>query len=265
MKLTLLSENHAEPPYQAEHGLSLFLEYHGKRFLFDTGSGRIFLENARRMGISPESADGIILSHGHYDHSGGLSNLPPGILWYAPGITVCRYSRHPGKPVKTLTMPEESRKWMEHSDCIEIPSFTEISDGVFLTGPIPRISGENCGGPFFLDPDGKEKDHLPDEQALLLQEGILIQGCCHAGIINTIEYCKQQKPEIRIRTVIGGLHLLLAEEKRLKQTADCLRENRIKTLYLLHCTGENAIDFLKKELPETGIFTPGVDGKPICL
>lgn len=263
MKLTILSEDNAVPPFAAEHGLSMLLEYRGKKLLFDTGAGSVLSGNAGFMNLDLSAVDGVILSHGHRDHTGGLALIPPVTVWHAAGITMPHYSHHPGKPVRTLTMPEHCIRHLEKCQCREIRHFSEILPGIFLTGPIPRISGEDCGGPFFSDPEGIEKDLISNEQALLLQEGILIQGCCHAGIINTLEYCKKIHPEISIHTVIGGLHLLLASENRLKQTADYLKHTGIQTLYLLHCTGENAVDYLKNALPEIKILTPSVDGMPI--
>lgn len=265
MKFTILSENNAIPPFEAEHGLSILLEYDGYRLLFDTGAGSVLPGNCRAMNVDLAGLDGVILSHGHRDHTGGLFHLPPMPIWHAAGIAGPHYSHHPGKPVRTLTLPENCCAFLEKCQCHEINEFTEIVPGVFLTGPIPRVSGEDCGGPFFTDLQGVEKDFIPDEQALLIKEGILIQGCCHAGVINTLEYCRNEHPEIPIHTVIGGLHLLLASEERLKQTADYFRNSGIKTLYLLHCTGENAVDYLKKTLSGIQILTPCVDGKTISI
>ncbi|MBQ9771806.1 MAG: MBL fold metallo-hydrolase [Lentisphaeria bacterium] len=265
MKLTILTENNAVPPFEAEHGLSMLLEQGEYQLLFDTGAGEVFAGNCSLMKKDFSDLNGIILSHGHMDHTGGLHILSPCTVWHAPGITQHHFSHHPGKPVRTLTMPERCIQRLQQCRCREISSFTEILPGIFLTGPIPRISGEDCGGPFFSDNEGMVKDDLSDEQALLTKDGILIQGCCHAGVINTLEYCRKEHPEITVHTVIGGLHLLLASEDRLKQTADYLRGSGIRTLYLLHCTGEHAIDFLRKQLPGIKIFTPGVDGSAILL
>lgn len=265
MKITLLSENNAIPPFEAEHGLSILLEYDNYRILFDTGAGVVLPGNCKKMNLNLTELDGVILSHGHRDHTGGLFHLKPEKIWHAAGITQPHYSHHPEKPVRTLTIPENCISVLESCKCQEIRSFTEILPGVFLTGPIPRISGEDCGGPFFTDLHGKEKDLILNEQALLLKNGILLQGCCHAGVINTLEYCRKEHPEIPVHTVIGGLHLLLASEERLIQTAEYFRNSGIKTLYLLHCTGEKAISFLKEMLPEIRILTPGVDGIAISI
>lgn len=265
MKLTILAENNAVPPFEAEHGLSMLLESENFRILFDTGAGTVLAENSRRMKLDFSALDGIILSHGHYDHTGGLHLLPACRIWHAPGITQPHFSHHLGKPVRTLTIPEKCVERLHQCQCHEIDSFAEILPGIFLTGSIPRVSGEDCGGPFFSDVAGTVKDHISDEQALLTADGVLIQGCCHAGVINTLEFCRKEHPEIKIHTIVGGLHLLAASEERLQKTAEFLRNYGIQKLYLLHCTGENAIAFLREQLPEIEIFTPCVDGCTISL
>lgn len=249
MRCSILVENHALPGLMAEHGLSLLIEQNGESILFDTGAGKALKENCKILNINnlPEN---VFLSHGHNDHTGGIGLLAGKTVFAAEGIEKKRFSCHPGKPVRDLSMPENILIF------VRISSPMEILPGMYATGPIPRLSGEDCGGPFFLDPEKKTPDTIADEQALLLKEGVLIQGCCHAGIINTLEHCRKYLPEIKIHTVIGGLHLLLADEKRLKQTADYLRKSAVKRLYLLHCTGENAVAYLQAVLPDCAIFTP---------
>jgi 7,8-dihydropterin-6-yl-methyl-4-(beta-D-ribofuranosyl)aminobenzene 5'-phosphate synthase len=136
----------------------------------------------------------------------------------------------------------------------KIDSFTEIFDGIFLTGTISRESGEDTGGPFFLDAQGDVVDTISDEQALLFASGVLVQGCCHSGIINTLEHCKKYRSDIAIHTIIGGLHLLNASQERLMQTAEYLNSYGIKKLYALHCTGQNAIEFLSEKCPTIEIY-----------
>ncbi len=246
---TILVENHALPGLTAEHGLSLLIEEGENQLLFDTGAGRALAENCRALKTGP-LPDHVLLSHGHNDHTGGIGLLEGKTVFAAEGIGKKRFSCHPGKPVRDLSMPENRLKF------VRISSPEEILPGMYATGPIPRLSGEDCGGPFYLDPEKNLPDPIADEQALLLKTGILIQGCCHAGIINTLEHCRKSFPEIKIHTVIGGLHLLLADERRLKETADYLRESTVKRLYLLHCTGEHAIDYLRSALPDCAISTP---------
>ncbi len=141
--------------------------------------------------------------------------------------------------------------------CIHtVTSFTEMTPGVWLTGPIPRQSGEDCGGDFYHDEACLVPDRIPEEIALLSSEGILLTGCCHAGIINTVEYCRKCRPEIKIRTIAGGLHLRHANVLRLNETAAYLREQEIRDLVLLHCTGAEAVAFLREKRPDFRIRTP---------
>ena len=242
IQIKILIDNNMPQPFLSEHGLSLVITCGQEKILFDTGAGNALMKNLQLSDIAPGSFTKIILSHGHFDHTGGLGQILPLVpdaeLYFASGITAKRFSRHPERPVKELTMPEESRKALErHKKKFEITGFTQIADGIFLTGPIPRTSGEDCGGPFFLDQDGRIPDLIPDEQALVFSSGELIQGCCHAGIINTVNYCKQCCPGLKIKTITGGLHLLHASPARLKQTTDFLRQLELQEITALHCTG----------------------------
>jgi len=81
-----------------------------------------------------------------------------------------------------------------------------------------------------------------------LGDGTLVQGCCHSGIINTLEYCRRCAPQIRIRTVIGGLHLLNASPERLRRTAEYLQQLDLQQLILGHCTGAAAIEYFQAHL-----------------
>lgn len=248
--IRILIDNSIAEPYRAEHGLSLAVFTGSDKILFDTGAGSAIRHNLNCAGLQARDFNKLVISHGHYDHTGGIAEILPEMpdaeIYLAPGATVTRFSRHEGKPVRNISMPQDAVDALsKHAHIHEVSAFTEIADGVFLTGPIPRISTEDTGGPFFLDHDGNTVDTLADEQAMLLTEGILIQGCCHAGIINTLEHCKRCAPQIRIHTIIGGLHLLHASEERLKQTADYLNTLQLKKLVLLHCTGEDAAAYLQ--------------------
>ncbi|MDD4816719.1 MAG: MBL fold metallo-hydrolase [Victivallaceae bacterium] len=256
MRITVAVENRASAPLVAEHGLALLVEYDGMNILFDTGAGTALLPNLAAMGISPDGFDRIVLSHGHYDHSGALAQLAPRDLWLVAGAETRRFSRHPGVPVRDIAMPERCVTAIRSFRCHEVSAFTEIAAGVFLTGPIPRRSGEDCGGPFFLDAAGTVPDPISDEQAMLTADGVLIQGCCHSGIVNTLDFCCKEHPEIHINTVVGGLHLLNSGPERLEMTAAALRLHGVETLAALHCSGDGAVDFLRRSLPSCRICQP---------
>ena len=246
-----LVDTFVEPGYMSEFGLSLFIEVNGQRILFDTGAGEALLPNAARMGLDLNSATDIILSHGHYDHTGGLAKLTPSPqipVYVGRGIVKPCWSLHDDGTKHRITMPTESQSVLNKCRVREIDAFTEIYPGMFLTGPIPRESGEDCGGHFFSGEACTMPNLIPEEQALLLASGILITGCCHAGIINTVEACRRTRPDIAIRTIIGGLHLRHAGKDRLERTASYLASLKLDSLVLMHCTGENAVDYLSSRL-----------------
>lgn len=258
LKLTVLVDTAANFPFVAEFGLSLYLSFGCSQFLFDTGAGQALPLNASLLGLDISRIGQVFLSHGHADHTGGLACLNPLNIFCLHGVDCMRVSVHPGQSPHSLSMPDSSKSILGASECFFISSFREIADGIYSTGPIPRLSGEDCGGSFFHDMECTEFDAIADEQALLLDNGTLVTGCCHAGIINTINYCKIKHPEIQIRTIVGGLHLVHADEKRLVQTADFLQKMQIQTIIPMHCTGDEAIAFLKKSLPNTKFYLPQV-------
>jgi 7,8-dihydropterin-6-yl-methyl-4-(beta-D-ribofuranosyl)aminobenzene 5'-phosphate synthase len=133
---------------------------------------------------------------------------------------------------------------------------------VGLTGPIPRETDyEDPGGPFYLDPQGRQKDPIEDDLALWIQTGqgvVVCAGCSHAGIINTLCYVKRLTGGSRIRAVIGGFHLLNADARRLEQTVKALRALNPDMVVPCHCTGEEAVRVLQESLGE--MVSPGAAG-----
>ena len=256
MRFTLLADLSKAAGFKSEFGLSLLLENDGGRWLFDTGSSDALIYNSRKLNIAETALKKVILSHGHYDHTGGLAALKPEMIYAAAGVDSVHYSKHADGEMHHISMPEDSRKVFEKFPVTLITGFSEISPGIFLSGAIPRISGEDCGGDFFHDIEAKQKDIVPEEQFLLTADGILVTGCCHAGIINSLEFCCKCHPEIAVRAIVGGLHLRHAGKRRLTETAEYLRASSVKELYIGHCTGENAIEYLKTALPECRIVTP---------
>ena len=257
MKITVVAGEGQHPSLVSEFGLSLLLENEGKTFLFDTGAGESLIPNLEALGIPLEKCARVILSHGHYDHTGGLAHLKPEELWFCPGVEDPQYSRHADGTMHKISMPEASLEAARRcSKATPMTLFDYIGYGIFLTGPIPRVSPEDCGGDFFHDEACTQKDTVPEEQALLSSDGVLVTGCCHAGIINTLFHCHKMLPELPIHTIVGGLHLKNADNVRLEQTANILKQFKIKNLYLMHCTGENAVAYLKEDLPLCNIYTP---------
>jgi 7,8-dihydropterin-6-yl-methyl-4-(beta-D-ribofuranosyl)aminobenzene 5'-phosphate synthase len=257
MKITVVAGVGANPALVSEFGLALLLENEGKSFLFDTGAGESLLHNLKALEIPLEKCGSVILSHGHYDHTGGLAFLNPEELWFCSGVEDPQYSRHADGTMHKISMPAASLEVARKvAQATPMNLFDYIGYGIFLTGPIARRSPEDCGGDFFHDEACTQKDIVPEEQALLSTSGVLVTGCCHAGIINTLFHCHKMLPELPIHTIVGGLHLKNADVIRLEQTANILKQFKVKNLYLMHCTVENAIAYLKEHLPQCNIFTP---------
>ena len=248
MKVTLAVDLSGDPPFVPEFGLSLILQKDEEFFLMDTGSGEALKQNLPLLDPEQKAAKRVILSHGHYDHTGGLKDLSPEKIYCCAGVLQSHYSYHADGTLHRISMPEEAVSVLKKTPLCLVKCSMQIAPGVFLLGPIPRVSAEACAGNFFHDEACTLKDTVEEELALFSEEGVLITGCCHAGLMNTILYCEKLFPSIVVRTVAGGLHLRNASEKHLSEVAEFLRERKIEKLVLMHCTGENAVSFLQKAL-----------------
>jgi len=261
IKLTILVDNYAAENLNAEHGFSLWVETGSRIILFDTGQGSALKNNAAALNIPLDQADTLILSHGHYDHTGGLADLlhvnhQVNVYCHAAAF-LPRYAVSDGtaRPIKMTSeammainsLPETRVHWVTKSE--------KLAEGISITGEIPRLTGfENTGGPFYFDQDGKRADPIKDDLAFWLDtpDGLIVCiGCCHAGIVNTLDYICKLSGKTKIHTVIGGLHLLHADEERLQQIITALQDFEIGQFIPCHCTGQAAVDLLAKHWPTT--------------
>lgn len=256
--ITLLVNNHAGEGLVGEHGLSLWIETADTRILFDTGQSDAFVKNARVLGVHLERADSVVLSHGHYDHTGGIAHafrLAHNAQVYChPGVVLPRYSIQEGL-ARTIAMPQPSLEALDKLPPRRlhwVQSPVRLSDRIGITGPIPRRTDfEDVGGPFYLDPEGRRADPIDDDLALWIHtdEGLVVcVGCCHAGLINALEYVRLLNPDAPLRAVIGGFHLVNADRRRLEETLTALREFNLEQIVPCHCTGDAAVTILHKAL-----------------
>lgn len=258
LHITLLVDNHATSNLMAEHGLAMWIETPDHRILFDTGQGPALVSNANKLDISLDNINMLVLSHGHYDHSGGVAHVlqskPSVELYCHPAAVQPRYSIRP-QSARALSMPEGAMAALdkmpnEHLHWISRP--VQITEDIGLTGPIPRESDlEDTGGPFFLDPDARREDTVDDDLAMWLNtpQGLVVcVGCAHAGLINTLSHVRRLSGVTAIRAVIGGFHLHNANSERIRQTVSQLKTLSPTAIIACHCTGNKAISALKKDL-----------------
>lgn len=234
-----------------EHGLAVWIEKDGRVLLFDTGQGLALRRNAEIMDLDLSRVEAIIISHGHYDHTGGLGDAlalsPEARVLIHPHALDPKYKpsdRGPGCEIGIPRLPNAGMKhaYTEKGGC-------EVSPGVWTTGEIPRLTDfEDTGGRFYRDSSCTAPDPLLDDQALFFETSrgvVVVLGCAHAGVINTLEHVRSQTGGKRIHAILGGMHLLNASESRLERTIEALEGIGIDVFCPCHCTGATAIQALR--------------------
>ena len=253
MKIRCLVDNSARRSSQfwGEHGLSFHIETADGAVLFDTGqSGDVLLHNAGLFGLDLAQVDALAISHAHYDHTGGLkaflSHGRPGIPLHAnPDLFRERYSQRGGE-FRAIGMPAAAREALTaHAEVRLNAEPTEILPGVWTTGVIserPFFEGRSAHH-FIRAEDGWQLDPYADDLSLVLETGaglVVICGCCHAGLLNTLAHVRRRFTGAII-AAMGGTHLVSASDADLRQAAEVLRDAYgSPRLYPSHCTGERA-------------------------
>lgn len=244
-------------PFWGEHGVAFLIETGDGRVLFDTGqSGTVLMRNLDLFGVEPKTIDAVAISHGHYDHTGGLSalleHLRPGTRLYAnPDLFRERYSERAAKLSSSeerlervgMTLTEEELSVAMSLELCGEPQ--EIIPGVWTTGEITERPEKEGGSSHhrMRKGDGVVQDRYLDDMALVLvaADGLMVLcGCCHAGLLNTLAHVERML-EQSVDVIAGGMHLTGASGEELEHICQVLRRQpALKRLYPNHCTGEKA-------------------------
>lgn len=254
MMITVLVENTAAASgLGCEHGLSLYVEACGQRLLFDMGQSDLFARNAEKLGVDLSRVDAAVISHGHYDHGGGLETFLA--LNHRAPVYVSRYAFEPhynamGKDIGL------NAELQNHPRLCYVEGRVEVAPGMELLSDCPCPHGVDSGGQSF------GSQHRPEdfrhEMYLMLREGekqVLLSGCSHRGIRNIADHFR---PDV----LIGGFHFFKRDmDEDLLAEGTALGKTGI-TFYTGHCTGEKQLAALE---PLVAGLRPFRTGDVICL
>ncbi len=259
MKITLLADNTRSKGYGSEWGLAMALHLDsGALWLWDTGQSGLFLRSAQTLEIDVTQAAGLALSHGHYDHTGGLEELFEagfqGPVFGHEDIVLTRYNVGRGEP-KQIGIPGLIPEF------VRVHSASRLDQGLHMLADIPRIEGnfQSVAG-FFLDREGTQPDYVADDACLVAETAkgpVLVLGCCHSGLANTLDCAAKRLGIHRFYAILGGLHLYGAPNEAREETARAIEQCGARFVAAGHCTGSQALAWLQSHLrcKVTGLHT----------
>lgn len=250
MKIRVLVENTAiNEDIMAEHGLSLYIETGDKKILFDMGQSDAFLKNAERLGVDLSKADFAVLSHGHYDHGGGIKAFLSVNDKASVYLTSTAFGEYYNASNKYIGLDKE----LESNDRLKfVDGEKELSRNckLYTCNGNDRFYGSEPYGLSMMKEAKLYPDEFLHEQYLLVEENgksVLFSGCSHKGVLNIAEWFK---PDV----FVGGFHFmklgLEGEDKAvLKRSAEVLLSHKTR-YYTCHCTGEEQFEFIKGVMGE---------------
>lgn len=261
IKITTLIENKLGkiPTLQTEHGLSLFIEADGKKILFDTGQSGLFINNAKSLEVDLNALDYVVLSHGHYDHSGGFEKLVQNFpatyqLIIRSGFFNKKYKlledgsySFNGNSFEEMFLKQNNIKTQSiHQD------ITYLTENIMVfTNFIQGEKYANINQTMFIKKDNQYAlDFFTDEIVMGLNTPnglVLLVGCAHVGIVNILKTINQ-RTRLHIYALIGGTHLVGEDRKKIDRFIQYLDDKNINMVGVSHCTGETAEALIQEGL-----------------
>ena len=263
VRITVLVENTAfGRGVCGEHGLAFWIEAGSQRVLFDTGqTGEVLVHNAEQLGIDLASVDAVVISHGGLREV--LQRAPGARLFLHPGALARRFTRRRDGAVHEIGIPSgiDDVFLREHAASLTYTDqSTAITPWLQVTGQVPRVNDlEDTGGDFYLDQACKGTDPIVDDQATFLDTpdgSVVLLGCGHAGVVNTLQHVQELTGGRPIHVVIGGMHLINASPDRVDWTVRALRGYTVGLLAPAHCTGARAQARLWSEFQDSWMPCP---------
>jgi len=245
-----------------EWGFAAVLEVDGRRWLVDTGARpETVLKNAQELKVDLSTITDLVITHNHDDHTGGLLTLrremakknPQALskAWVAKGIFTSRLDRNGREAGGLLPIKAEYEKL--GGTFVEYDAPTRLAPGVWMTGPVTRTYPEknwSVSGQL-QTPNGPIEDNVPEDSSIVIQTAqglVVLSGCGHAGIVNTIEFAQKRVQNAPVHAAIGGFHLFAASDETLAWTASKLKEARVQYFLGAHCTGIEAVFRIRQAL-----------------
>lgn len=249
LKITILSTMVTDLKGVGEWGFSALVETDSGKILFDVG-GRpnTVYDNAAELKVNLSGIRQLVLSHNHLDHTAGLRTIRQR---FPDGVTASVVFIGSGFFVRTagnvgMLKPDSTAYVSSGGRFVVIDRPQSIASGIYLTGPVPRRYPEKnyVSGATLITPGGVVEDNVPEDMSMVIRTGrglVVLTGCGHAGIVNTLEYVNQQFPGEKVVAVVGGMHLLEAKNEQLDWTANKLKTLGIQYFVGAHCTGLNSV------------------------